>query len=101
MRILLIFDLPTDTSIDAKNYRNFRRFLIKNGFLMEQESCYTKILLNKTSLDIFLKKIEKNKPERGNVQIFMMTEKQYERRLFLIGSSNNDVLNTTDRLVIL
>lgn len=33
MRILVMFDLPTLTSEDLKMYRNFRKFLIKNGFL--------------------------------------------------------------------
>ena len=32
MRMLVFFDLPTETSSDRRNYRRFRRFLVKNGF---------------------------------------------------------------------
>ena len=49
MRILLFFDLPTLESEDLKEYRHFRKFLISNGFIMLQESCYVKMLLNSTS----------------------------------------------------
>lgn len=46
MRILLFFDLPNITLEDKKEYRNFRKFLIKEGFFMMQESVYCKLLLN-------------------------------------------------------
>ena len=38
MRILVFFDLPTETAKDRKNYSQFRKFLIKEGFIMMQES---------------------------------------------------------------
>ena len=49
MRMLVFFDLPTETSSDRRNYRRFRRFLVKNGFLMMQESVYCKLLVNSTA----------------------------------------------------
>ena len=32
MRIVVMFDLPVLTLEDKRNYRNFRKTLIKNGF---------------------------------------------------------------------
>ena len=32
MRLLLMFDMPTDTASDRKAYRKFRKFLINEGF---------------------------------------------------------------------
>ena len=46
MRILVFFDLPTETSKDRKIYSRFRKFLIKEGFIMMQESVYSKLALN-------------------------------------------------------
>lgn len=40
MRILIFFDLPTETAKDRKTYSKFRKFLIKEGFVMMQESVY-------------------------------------------------------------
>ena len=44
MRMLVFFDLPTMTAEDKKNYRHFRTLLIKNGFIMLQESVYCKMM---------------------------------------------------------
>lgn len=44
--MLLMFDLPTETAEDRKNYRRFRKFLLSEGFLMHQYSVYSKLLLN-------------------------------------------------------
>ena len=34
MRVFVFFDLPTLTSENKREYVRFRKFLIKNGFLM-------------------------------------------------------------------
>ena len=48
MRIIVFFDLPTLTYKDQKEYRLFRKLLINDGFVMMQESIYTKLALNTT-----------------------------------------------------
>ena len=40
MRMLVMFDLPTETGEDRRNYRKFRKGLLENGFYMLQESVY-------------------------------------------------------------
>ena len=37
MRMLVFFDLPTITGEEKRHYRQFRKLLIKNGFVMLQE----------------------------------------------------------------
>ncbi|NLB62432.1 MAG: CRISPR-associated endonuclease Cas2, partial [Clostridiales bacterium] len=49
MRVLVFFDLPTITLEIQREYRRFRKYLVKNGFLMLQESVYCKLALNQTS----------------------------------------------------
>ena len=46
MRMLVMFDLPVETAKQRKDYAAFRKFLIKSGFLMMQESIYSKIVQN-------------------------------------------------------
>ena len=64
MRILVFFDLPTETSKDRKIYSRFRKFLIKEGFIMMQESVYSKLALNNSITNAIRDKIEKNKPPK-------------------------------------
>ena len=66
MRMLIFFDLPTETPSDRRNYRLFRKMLIRNGFLMMQESVYCKLLLNTSAEKTAAEVIRKNKPPKGH-----------------------------------
>jgi len=66
MRVIVMFDLPTLTSSDRKAYRIFRKYLITNGFLMLQESIYSKLALNGTVANTVIRNIEKNVPDNGD-----------------------------------
>lgn len=101
MRVLVFFDLPTTTKKDIREYTKFRKFLIRSGFVMMQESVYSKIALNTTAVDAIVRNVRKNKPPSGLVQLLNVTEKQFSRMEFIVGESKKDVLDTDDRLVIL
>lgn len=101
MRILVMFDLPVGTAVERRNYNMFRKFLIKNGFLMMQESVYCKIAQNATIADYIVENVRRNKPGSGLVQLLKVTEKQYSRMEYIIGESNSEVLDSDERLVIL
>ena len=101
MRMLVFFDLPVETNEDRRNYRNFRKVLIKNGFIMIQESVYTK-LMTTPSVEISVKNlIEKNKPPKGIVQALTVTEKQFSKMEFIVGSGKSEFIDSDERLVIL
>ena len=99
MRTIVFFDLPVLTAQDRREYSRFHRFLIKNGFLMMQESVYCKLLLNASSQRILMTNIRKNKPSKGIVQILTITENQFSKIEYLVGEYNGDVLNSDERLV--
>jgi CRISPR-associated protein Cas2 len=101
MRIMVFFDLPTETMNDKREYRKFRSFLVKKGFLMMQESVYCKLALNQTSSTAIVKSLRDNKPAKGLVQIMIVTEKQFSRMEYLCGEKVSSVLDSDERLVIL
>lgn len=88
MRILVFFDLPTETSKDRKSYSKFRKFLIDEGFIMMQESVYSKLTLNSSVTTLMREKIVKNKPPRGIVQILIITEKQFGSMEYIVRREN-------------
>lgn len=100
MRVIVFFDLPTITSEDRREYTRFRKYLIKNGFLMLQESVYSKMTLNKTVADVVTANVRKNKPLHGLVQMMVVTEKQFNKMEYVCGEFNSEVLCTDERLVI-
>lgn len=101
MRILVMFDLPVITATDRKEYTKFRKYLIKSGFLMLQESIYCKLSPNSTLADAMVQNIRKNKPEKGLVQVLRVTEKQFAKMEYIVGEGHTEVLSSDDRLVIL
>ena len=62
MRIIVMFDLPVVSISDRREYNKFRKYLIKNGFFMMQESVYCKLAQNSTAADLIIDNIRKNKP---------------------------------------
>ena len=100
MRVMIFFDLPTETAKDRKIYSKFRKFLINEGFIMMQESVYCKMVLNQTAVTNMVNNIRKNKPEKGLVQILTITEKQFSKIEFVTGEYESDVLQSDERLVI-
>ena len=101
MRIVVFFDLPVLTESNRKDYRTFRKYLIKSGFMMVQESVYCKLAQNSSVADAVVKNIKKNKPHEGLVQVLRVTEKQYNKMDFIVGERTGDVLTSDERLVIL
>lgn len=101
MRMIVFFDLPTNTEADLREYRRFRKLLIKNGFVMMQESVYTKMLLNQTVKTSVLEVLKKNKPPQGLVQALTVTEKQFSSAVNIVGQSVSNVIDTDERLIIL
>ncbi len=101
MRVLVFFDLPVLTEANRRDYRVFRKYLIKSGFMMIQESVYCKLAQNGSVADAMVENIKKNKPSEGIVQVLRVTEKQYNKIDFIVGENTGDVLSTDERLVIL
>ncbi len=100
MRIIVFFDLPVVTIENKREYTRFRKYLIKSGFIMMQESVYCKMVLNQTAVTNMVNNIRKNKPEKGLVQILTITEKQFSKIEFVTGEYESDVLQSDERLVI-
>ncbi len=102
MRMILMFDLPVKTKKDRYIYSKFRNYLIKRGFYSLQYSVYSKIFANREAAQAEKNSIRKVVPERGNIRIMIVTEKQYASIEIIIGGkSNQENLITEEVLLIL
>ena len=81
MYLLVMFDLPTQTEKEKKQYTKFRKDLLKNGFTMIQYSCYVRICKSdysaKSHIDFIIKKI----PTKGEIRILKLTSNVYNSML--------------------
>lgn len=101
MRVLVFFDLPTETVKDRKIYNKFRKLLINEGFIMLQESVYAKLALNNSIVASIKDKLYKNRPAKGIVQMLVITEKQFSGIEFVTGEKSSDILDNTERMIII
>lgn len=101
MRLMIMFDLPVETSEERKEYRKFRKNLINEGFIMIQYSVYVRVCVNKKSVEFTEKRIESFLPSKGVVQSLILTEKQYNDMHFLLGKKIKEVRNSAERTIIL
>lgn len=101
MRVIVFFDLPVLTAENRSNYNRFRKFLIKSGFIMVQESVYCKLALNGSVAEAVTDNVRKNKPPEGLVQMMTVTEKQYAKMEIVVGSQQSIIIESDERLVIL
>lgn len=101
MRLLVFFDLPITTKPERRAYSRFHRFLVKNGFIMLQESVYSKLAPNQPVMDGIIENVRKNKPEAGLVQMLCVTEKQFAKMEIVVGESKSDIIGDDRRHIVL
>lgn len=102
MKIICMFDLPVETLSQKREYTLFRKTLLKNGFIMMQYSVYIRTCPNKTFATKFISKLKIKSPSDGNIRIFMITEKQYEDMILILGSKKNqELIVGKDRIVVI
>lgn len=77
MWLFVFFDLPTNTKKERKAASKFRSFLLNDGFTMMQFSVYIRHCASSESADVHQKRIEKHVPEKGQISILRITDKQY------------------------
>lgn len=101
MRVLVFFDLPSKTAAERKAYAAFRKNLLREGFLMVQESVYVRIATTRESAGFIESRVSSFVPEEGLVQSLIITEKQYASIKYLLGERTGDIRDKDERTVII
>lgn len=89
VRVLILYDLPMTENEDRKEYTKFRKDILKLGCYLVQFSVYAKVIKNEIYYKSFIEKLKRILPEKGEVRVIKLTEKQYEDMIFLNGARNN------------
>ncbi len=82
-----MYDLLTDEE-NLTHYTRFRKNLLKMGFIMVQESVYSKIYPHHMSLKIGMQKVRSIAPSSGNIRMLYLTEKQYSEIEMVSGNKS-------------
>ncbi|MFN8265950.1 MAG: CRISPR-associated endonuclease Cas2 [Chitinophagaceae bacterium] len=77
MWLFVFFDLPVETKKERKEAARFRKDLLKDGFNMMQFSVYSRHCASDESAGVHIKRTKEKVPEKGQVSILKVTDKQY------------------------
>ena len=77
MWLLVFFDMPTETKAQRREYAQFRKFLIKDGFRMFQFSIYSRYCMSIEAAETHKNRIRSFIPQYGDIGILMITDKQF------------------------
>jgi CRISPR-associated protein Cas2 len=83
MWVIAMFDLPVDTPTAIRQYSQFRKYLLNDGFSMIQFSVYVRHCASQENADIHMLRVQGVVPPDGEVRVFSLTDKQFEHmRIF-------------------
>lgn len=100
MWLFVFFDLPVKTKTERRVATRFRKFLLKDGYMMIQFSVYARICNGQDRVDKHLQRLQATIPQKGSVRAMQITDKQYERMKILVGTKKNNEKTKAEQLVL-
>ncbi len=79
MWMIVMFDLPTETARDKRNYQLFRSFILDEGFAMLQYSVYGRHCATREIAANKELRVGRSLPPRGEVRVLTVTDAQFAR----------------------
>jgi CRISPR-associated protein Cas2 len=77
-----------NTKKEKRVYRNFRKYLIQNGYMMMQFSVYCRIFANREAAVNHITILKRNVPKEEQIRIMLVTEKQYSKIEIIVGGKS-------------
>lgn len=99
MRTILFFDLPNTSKSETREYIRFLKHIKRLGFVMMQESVYTKLSINESVVESTMREVKAHLPKEGMVSCLTITENQFSSIKHLIGEANTDVIMNDSKVV--
>ncbi|QBZ82393.1 CRISPR-associated endoribonuclease Cas2 [Hydrogenovibrio crunogenus] len=99
MWIIVLFDLPTDSEKARKDYTNFRKHLLENGFTMMQYSVYMRHCASDENAQMHVQRVRAILPPDGEVRIVKITDKQFGKIEVFYGKKRIETEKAPEQLM--
>lgn len=87
MWLFAMFDLPVATATDRRNYAQFRKVLLADGFCMLQFSVYARYCPSEESATAHRNSVQRALPPKGQVRLMGVTDRQFEKMEVYYGKN--------------
>ena len=100
MWLMVMFDLPTATKEEKRQYTRFRKYLLGEGFIQMQYSVYAKFCACRENTKKYYRYIEEAVPPGGHVRLLMITDKQFGDMISLYGKKVEEIEKRPEQLLL-
>lgn len=81
--VLVFFDLPVGTPEERRDANNFRKDLIRDGYMMVQFSVYARPCGTADRVETQVRRLKSKIPEKGEVRGLMISDAQWGRMIIV------------------
>ena len=85
MWLYVMFDLPVETKAQRRMATDFRKSLLKDGYVMHQYSVYIRHCASLESCEVHIRRVRALVPPEGVVSILRVTDKQFGDTIQIVG----------------
>lgn len=98
--LIAMFDLPTETPANRRDYTRFRKALLKDGFMMLQFSVYARYLPSEEAAAAHRSTIRSVIPPLGQVRLITVTDLQFGKMEVFYGKKPRDPEEIPDQILL-
>ena len=100
MWLFAMFDLPVDEPVLRKEYAQFRKSLLKEGFTMLQYSVYVHYVASEEAEQVYRGKVQASLPSHGQVRVISLTDRQFEKMEVFVGKKRERAEDPPHQLML-
>ena len=97
--VLVFFDLPVITKEERRNATNFRKDLLKDGYIMVQYSVYARPCGSADRVDTQVRRLKPKIPAKGEVRSLLVSDAQWGRMIVMRSKERLDPEHMNEQLM--
>ncbi len=99
--VLVLFDLPVGTPEERRAAGNFRKDLVKDGYIMVQFSVYARPCGSADRVETQVRRLRPKIPAKGEVRGLIVSDAQWGRMLVVRSQQRADAEKLPEQLMFL
>jgi len=100
MWLFAMFDLPVDEPELRREYTQFRKSLLKEGFTMLQYSVYVHYVASEETEQVYRRRVQQSLPSHGQVRVISLTDRQFEKMEVYVGKKRKRTEDPPHQLML-
>lgn len=100
MWLFAMFDLPVDQPALRREYAQFRKKLLKEGFTMLQYSVYAHYVASDEAEQAYRTRVRDALPSHGQVRMVSITDRQFEKMDVFVGKKRERIEDPPHQMLL-